>query len=61
MSADIIQFVPRPNPNREETLERMANEVMRAALYGVPHVFLTADTVWLVDQMFGGPIVKDPA
>lgn len=59
MSADIIQFVPRPNPNREETLEQSASEI--AALYGVPHVFLTADTVWLVDQMFGGPIVKDPA
>jgi hypothetical protein len=33
MSADIIQFVPRPNPNRQEQ-ERQAMELINIALMG---------------------------
>lgn len=58
MSAEIINFVPRPNPNRSESLDQMANEIMHAALYGVPVAFLTADTVWLADCVVPE---KDPA
>lgn len=36
MSAEIIQFVPRPNPNREANLERQAIEIMNTALMGEP-------------------------
>lgn len=37
MSADIIQFVPRPNPNRERELERQAMEIMNIA-FPVVHI-----------------------
>ncbi len=36
MTAEIIQFVPRPNPNREKELERQAIEIMNVALMGAP-------------------------
>jgi hypothetical protein len=35
MSADIIQFVPRPNPEREKQLERQAIEIMNIAFPAV--------------------------
>jgi hypothetical protein len=40
MSATIIQFIPRPNPNREarqRALESQAIEIMNVALLGHPH------------------------
>lgn len=36
MSAEIIQFIPRPNPNREKQLEARAIEIANAAF---PSVF----------------------
>jgi hypothetical protein len=34
MTAQIIKFVPRPNPNREAYLQHLANEVMNVAISG---------------------------
>ena len=36
MTAQIIQFVPKPNPRRK-TLEEQAIEFVNAALLGEPH------------------------
>lgn len=36
MSAEIIQFIPKPNPNREKDLERQALQIMTEALSGQP-------------------------
>lgn len=36
MTAEIIQFVPRPNPNREKSLEQQALEIINVALMGEP-------------------------
>jgi len=37
MTAQIIQFVPRPNPNRDrQWLEQQALELMQLALMGEP-------------------------
>ena len=50
MSADIIQFRPKPNPNREKELERQAIEIMNVALgepgmVGMePVIYLEMDT-----------------
>lgn len=48
MSADIIQFIPRPNPNREASLERQALEIMTIALSGEP-VMVGMEPVVYVD------------
>lgn len=45
MSAQIIQFVPKPNPNREKLIEQARNnyeaifptEIANVALIGTPH------------------------
>ncbi|WP_291869669.1 hypothetical protein [Bradyrhizobium sp.] len=32
MTNNIVQFIPRPNPNREKQLEALASEIMKIAL-----------------------------
>ena len=58
MSADnVIQFVPRPNPNRKD-LERQALEIMNVALIGPGGV---DDLVFESSLGFVGPGDKEPA
>ncbi|MDB5607805.1 MAG: hypothetical protein JWP25_4705 [Bradyrhizobium sp.] len=43
MTAGIIQFIPRPNPDRDlRTLEQQAIEIMNVAI--IPHDAAIADT-----------------
>lgn len=49
MSAEIIQFVPRPNPNRPtfEQLEQQAIEIMAIALSGDPVPLGQGPTIYI--------------
>jgi hypothetical protein len=53
MSADIIQFVPRPNPNREANLERQAMELINIALLGEP-TMIGMEPVIHIEIPYGG-------
>ena len=57
MTAQIIQFVPRPNPNRELLLEQEAVRIMNVALIGPGGI---DDLVYETSLGFVAPD-KDPA
>jgi hypothetical protein len=50
---EIIQFVPRPNPNREKELERQAIEIMNVALMGAPGM-IGMEPVIHIEIPYGG-------
>lgn len=59
MTAQIIQFVPKPNPDREKhlaDLQGQASNRMHEMLFGAP-VYASSD---LIAQTFHAP-EKDPA
>lgn len=58
MSADIIQFVPRPNPSREANLERQAIEIMNIALMGEPGMVGMEPVIYL--EMDTAPSEMNP-
>ena len=56
MSAEIIMFVPKPNPNRDlKHLEQQALEIMNIALMG------SDDLIFESSLGFVGPGDKEPA
>jgi hypothetical protein len=60
MTADIIQFRPKPNPNREKELERQAIEIMNVALMGEPGM-VGMEPVIMIDMGTGVYIWPDTA
>ena len=53
MTAQIIQFIPKPNPNREKELERQTMEAavkMGVAMFGVPN----AETIAAILELQSG-------
>lgn len=58
MSADIIQFRPKPNPNREKELERQAIEIMNVALMGEPGMVGMEPVIYL--EMDTSPSEMNP-
>lgn len=58
MSADIIQFVPRPNPNREKELERQAIEIINVALMAAPTMVGMEPVIYL--EMDTAPSEMNP-